>query len=92
MHRVYLDGSQSGSTNTPKGTATVRVFTFAVVSTTDGTLTLPKIRLNWFDTVVQQTRIENRRERIAASPALPPLYPTRSGVAGSTGPANLSRL
>lgn len=54
--RVYSEGSKSGSIDTPDGTAAVRDFTFSVVPTTGGTLTLPEIRVNWFDTDNEQAR------------------------------------
>ncbi len=54
--RVYSEGSNSGSIDTPKGTAAVRDFTFSVVPTTGGTLTLPEIRVSWFDTAAEQAR------------------------------------
>ncbi|TNF18279.1 MAG: protein BatD [Rhodobacteraceae bacterium] len=54
--RVYSEGSQAGSIDTPDGTAAVRDFTFSVVPTSGGTLTLPEIRVTWFDTATEQAR------------------------------------
>ncbi len=53
---VYSEGSKSASIDTPKGTAAVRDFTFSVIPTTGGTLILPEVRLNWFDTAAEEAR------------------------------------
>lgn len=55
--RVYLDRSQSGMIDTPGGPAAVRDFSYSIVPTGGGTLTLPEVTLRWFDTATETSRI-----------------------------------
>lgn len=55
--RVYLETSQTGSLDTPQGTAAVRDFTYSIVPTTGGTVTLPEVTLEWFDTSAETARV-----------------------------------
>ena len=55
--RVYLDKSDAGSIDTPDGTAAIRDFTYSVVPTTGGKVTLPAVTVNWFDTDAESARV-----------------------------------
>jgi hypothetical protein len=48
--RVYFEGSEARSVPTGQGTAAAREFTWSIVPTTGGTLTLPDLSVDWFDT------------------------------------------
>ena len=54
--QIYLEKSESGSINTPDGTSAVRDFTYSIVPTTGGSLTLPEVTVDWFDTVSETPR------------------------------------
>ena len=85
--QVYRDKAQSGSVDTPQGTAAVRDFTFSVVPTTGGKLTLPEVTVNWFDTASEQPRVAtlpaetfNVEGPVSAAPPQPAGTSPASGV------------
>lgn len=60
--RFYLDNSHAQSEDSPEGTAALREFTYSVVPMEGGDITLPEIRLDWFDT-------DTETEKVAVLPA-----------------------
>lgn len=48
--RVYYEGSDKKSVPTEHGTAAMREFTWSIVPTSGGTITLPELGVDWFDT------------------------------------------
>lgn len=81
--KIYLEGSNAGSVDTPEGTAAVRDFTYSVVPLSGGALTLPEVQVTWFDTgaEIQRTAILPAEvlkvEGAAAAPA-PAVVPMAS--------------
>ena len=55
--RVYLDRSDLGTVNTPDGPSAVRDFSYSIVPTSGGTLTLPEVTVQWFDTASETSRV-----------------------------------
>ena len=51
--RVYYEGSDKKSVPTGKGTAALREFTWSIVPTSGGEITLPELSLDWFDTTAE---------------------------------------
>jgi hypothetical protein len=54
--RVYLDGSDARTADTANGTAALREFTYSVVPSYGGDITLPEVTLQWFNTVTETTQ------------------------------------
>ncbi|MGO4909484.1 BatD family protein [Pseudorhodobacter sp. W20_MBD10_FR17] len=54
--KIYLEGSNAGSVDTPEGTAAVRDFTYSVVPLSGGEITLPEVQVSWFDTGAETQR------------------------------------
>ena len=51
--RLYLDGSETRTVDVPGAKGAVREFRYCVVPTRGGKITLPEIRLNWFNTTTE---------------------------------------
>lgn len=54
--RVYLDGSNARTADTANGTAALREFTYSVVPSYGGDITLPEVTLQWFNTLTETTQ------------------------------------
>ncbi|MCR9134692.1 MAG: BatD family protein [Alphaproteobacteria bacterium] len=54
--RIYVDDTTVDTFNSPQGTIGRRVITTSIVPTTGGTVTLPEITLNWWDTEAGETK------------------------------------
>lgn len=52
--RVYYEGAETRSVPTERGTAALREFTWSIVPTTGGTLSLPALSVDWFDTAREE--------------------------------------
>jgi hypothetical protein len=52
--RVYFEGSDKRTVPTEKGTAAIREFTWSIVPTSGGDLTLPEVAVDWFDTGTEE--------------------------------------
>lgn len=61
--RIYDEGSRSSTTSSETGTVSVLEQSFGLVPTTAGTLTLPAIEVEWFDTAAGEKRIASLPER-----------------------------
>jgi len=55
--RVYLDQSKDKSVNTPEGIVAIREYSTSVIPTGKGRITLPAIRVKWWDTVADIERV-----------------------------------
>jgi len=49
--KVYFEGAVQKSMPTDRGTVALREFTWSIVPTAGGTITLPELAVDWFDTV-----------------------------------------
>lgn len=86
--RIYLDGSDAKTVDTPDGTASVREFRYSVVPIYGGTVTLPEVRLHWFDTGAEEARTAVLpAEVITVSGAPAPI-----GVVAPQEPATVSQI
>lgn len=54
--RFYLDGTDARTADTANGTAALREFTYSVVPSHGGDITLPEVTLQWFDTEAETLR------------------------------------
>lgn len=80
--RVYYEGSDKKSVPTEHGTAALREFTWSIVPTSGGEITLPELSLDWFDTTTETpARATLAAEThavegsVAAAPAAAPAAP-----------------
>ncbi|OSP55970.1 hypothetical protein BV911_04800 [Pseudoruegeria sp. SK021] len=75
--RIYLDDSDARTVRAGDSNAAIREFRYSVVPTQGGSVTLPEIRLNWFntDTETQQTAVLPAQRIEVLGPAAP-LAPT----------------
>lgn len=55
--RIYLDDTATDMVGTPEGTAARRDYVISVVPTQGGRVTLPEVRVEWFDTVSNEAKI-----------------------------------
>lgn len=51
--RTYLDGSDARTVDVKGGTAAAREFRYSIVPVQGGQVTLPEVRVNWFDTATE---------------------------------------
>jgi hypothetical protein len=65
--RVYFEGSEARSVPTGQGTAAAREFTWSIVPTTGGTLTLPDLSVDWFDTSRETPATATSQVRVSRS-------------------------
>ena len=75
---IYVDRVDDRSTDTDKGTAAIKQYSLSIVPTRGGTVTLPEIRVDWFDTAPVSRRPPScrpRRSRLQV--AQPPQRPLR---------------
>lgn len=88
--RVYLDSSDLGTVDTADGSAAVRDFSYSIVPTSGGTITLPAVTVNWFDTASETPRTATLpAETItAAGPVAPASPEATQGTTRAVTPAN----
>ncbi|MDN5785857.1 BatD family protein [Pseudorhodobacter sp.] len=76
--RVYLDKSETGSVDTADGTASVRDFSYSIVPTTGGTITLPEMTVDWFDTASETPQVASlpaETIKVEGAVVVPPATP-----------------
>ncbi len=74
--RIYLDDVQTGEDQTAEGTIARKDFLLSVVPTRGGEITLPKIKVNWTDSVSGEAKTATLpSEVIKAEETIPPATP-----------------
>ena len=93
-YKVYPDQPRVEDDTSATGVIGTRIESVAIVPTRPGTLTLPEVRLSWWDTVsgkTRETRLAPVTVEVAAAPSspdtVPPAAPSGAGPADTAAPS-----
>ena len=86
--KVYFEGAESRSVPTDKGTAALREFTWSIVPTSGGKITLPELTVEWFDTKAKApAKAVLAAETFSVEGPVAPAAPAPAAVAPAPAPA-----
>jgi hypothetical protein len=94
--KVYSDQPQFDDTKDSKGIAGHRIESIAIMPTRAGKLTLPEMRISWWDTLAQQERVATLPPQVltiapaAAANASLPLAPSAPLLTGTSADSELA--